>query len=705
MFPGFFKKFIFNRFFKVVFKISILFFVVFAIGLSVWIFQIDNEWSPLIEPKFAERNQQGSVRVLAFDPKSGAEKWLGSLSYGRLEERRPLELVEFPNHLIQSVLVLEDPRFLDHKGFDILGILRAVYVNIVSLRYSQGGSTLTQQLVKNVLLTSEKTIKRKFTEIILAALIEKRFTKDQILEAYLNEIYLGQIGNIQIHGVGRGSEYYFGKPPKELEIHESALLAAMIAGPGIYSPWKNPEKTRARRDRVLKSLMENEFLLQSELELAMQKPLPKESPVASNSRAPYLMDALRKALVEEKGEINVLKGGFDVEIALDLEVQEIAENALLQFSNQVGPEHQALIVGADPQDCTIKFYVGGTRYSVTQLDRIQQSRRPIGSLMKPLEIAPLLENDSSLQLSTLIEDKPLEWSYDSGRGNWKPENYDKKFRGPVSLRTSIEESLNIPIIEIFKTRFPNGILNDVFDPLRAHGLKLPPDRALPSAILGSVEQTPWDVLLAYLKLTRQTLGLAQDAADFACNLSFFRPTGEISNEDSTNFGQAGARLVMATLEGALRRGTSRSLGGKLNLSQAWAGKTGSSSDLRDAWYAALSPNLVALAWTGRDDNGKTKFTGASGALPLLEKIISFYAENRSSLAWTWPLTGDLFFRPLRFPELCRPSETEEALMRSSLSQPTTTTPPPQAFEHNGKNYIWELFKKNSEAPFCATNNS
>lgn len=696
-----------RHFSRIIFRFflgGLLIVVLCIFSFGFWIFQIDREWSPLLETRLAERNSQGSIRVLAVDPKSGAEKWVGSLSFGRLEERKPLTLSDYPAFLIQSVLVLEDPRFLDHGGFDVWGILRATYVNLLSLRYSQGGSTLTQQLVKNVFLTSEKTIKRKITEIVLAALIEKRFTKDQILEAYLNEIYLGQIGNIEIHGVGRGSEYYFGKPPSDLELHEAALLAAMIAGPGVFSPWKNPEKTLARRNRVLKSLLEREFILPEEFDSFSVKDLPKSSPVVSSSRAPYLMDALRRFLLEERGEIQVVKGGFDVELALDLEAHEMAEKILLKWSQGVSPEHEALIVGADPQSCTVKIYVGGSRYGKTQLDRIQQSRRPIGSLVKPLLLTAALEKFTDLNLGTVIDDSPFEWVFDSGRGKWKPENYDKKFRGPVTVRHSLEESLNVPFVKIFQQHYPDGLLQDVFDPLRAMGLNIPSERALPSALLGAIEQSPWDVLVSYLKLTRRAMGIATDAADLACNLSFLSDNPSthtnLDSSDSTGFGSTNARITIAALEGALRRGTSRALGSRLPLTQAWAGKTGSSSDLRDAWYVGISPNLVILTWTGRDDNGKTSFTGASGAMPLVSEIINFYSDSRTSAVWNWPKTETSVLRPLKIPGYCRPSETQEMLLRSVFPEPESLTPPPQPFEWDNKTFVWEILKQGQEPEFC-----
>ena len=731
------------------------------IGVGVWIWHIDSTWSPIIEPRIKERQQVGSIRVMAQDLK-GQPKWIGSLTAGRMEERQPLKLSEVPPQMVQSIVVLEDPRFLQHGGFDVLGIVRAAGKNLVSMRYGQGGSTITQQLVKNVFLTSKKTLRRKFTELVLSAMIENRFSKDEILEAYMNEVYLGQLGAIEIHGVGRAAEYYFGKKVDQLEIHEMALLAAMIAGPGVYSPWKAPDKTRARRDRVLRSLFEAKLILPEEYESALKKPLPPHSTFIAPTRAAYLMDALRENLLQERGEMDLLKGGFDLQVGLDLELQELAEKSLQEKAQQAGDaKAQGLVVAADPVTCEVRAYVGGTNYQVTQLDRIRQSKRAIGSLMKPLEISRVLDDDAGkLSLATVLKDEPLEWSFDSGRSKWKPLNYDNKFRGPVTLRKALEESLNVPIVRVFFERVPSGLLQDTFDPVRALGLEIPQERALPSALLGSVDQTPWNTLQAYVKLVRQAMGIAGDAGDFGCRLSLSSthantPPSETANPSSaaaspntppatipaqtetppsapvtkegaaapespaapaeaknstmslpeygkeTGFAQNGARLTIAALEGALRRGTSRSLGAKLPINQTWAGKTGTSSDGRDAWYASLSPRLVLIAWAGRDDNGKTKFTGASGALPLVAPLIEAWSKREEiAKGWKWPSTKEMLWKPLRLDGMCRPPEIQIALIKSGHPEPIATTPPPEAFKYEDKDYIYEVVRQGAEAPEC-----
>jgi len=672
--------------------------VVFAFSGFVW--SVDHEWSGVLKARIEEESSRSSIRVQVRDPKSGDIQWLGALSAGRLEDRKPVKLSEVPPLLIQAIVTLEDPRFLGHEGFDALGILRAFWANLKSLRYAQGGSTITQQLVKNVFLSNEKTIRRKLTELILAALVEKNFTKDQILEAYLNEVYFGQIGPLEVHGVARGSDYYFNKPLQDLQLHEMALLAALVKGPGYYSPWKYQERAINRRNFVLNKLYEGNLILQGEFETAQKKPLPPSGKTSLSSvKAPYVMDALRKSLLDKKGEEALLSEEFDVVLTLDLDLQESAEKILLARSANWDNSQQALLFAARPSDCKILGYVGGTQYSVTQLDHIRQMERPIGSLIKPLLLGDLLDR-GQINLASVYDDQPLKWSYDQNRNKWEPQNYDRKFRGKVRVRQILEESLNVPLVRIFFERKPDGLLWDELNPLRAFGLKTPEDRAFPSALLGAVEQSPWRIMEAYLKFTRRALGLASDAADLACNLDFQERVQESSktanapSEPIYPYGQMGSRLAIAALEGALRRGTSASLGAHLPKDQEWAGKTGTSSNQRDSWYVLLSPDIVMLSWVGRDDNEVTKFTGATGALPLVNRWIRDRQDKTPQSPWAWPSEERLVWRALDTEKNCISTST------FSSGDNHTTTPPPEPFELDGRILAWELFQENSLPEAC-----
>jgi penicillin-binding protein 1B len=664
-----------------------------AAAFFVW--SVDREWSGVLKDRILEENNRSSIRVMVRDTQSGEKKWMGSISAGRLEDRQPVALSEVPPLLLQSIVTLEDPRFLGHGGFDTTGIVRAMFANLKTLRYAQGGSTITQQLVKNVFLSNEKTLRRKLTELVLSALVEKNFSKDDILVAYLNEIYFGQLGPVEVHGIARGADYYFGKSLKDLELHEMALLAALVKGPGHYSPWRHAERALTRRNFVLGKLFESQMILESEYQEALKKPLPVRLNRITPFRAPYVMDALRQRLLEEKGENALLSTAFDVTLSLDLELQEQAEKILLETSQSWEPEQQAILFAARPRDCRILGYVGGTHYQVTQLDHIRQIERPIGSLVKPLLMASLLEGPD-LSLASTFDDQPLEWSYDNNRGSWSPSNFDRKFRGKVRVREILETSLNVPFVRIFFERNPSGLLWEDLDPLRALGLKAPQDRALPAALLGTIEQSPWRTMEAYLRLTRRAMGLASDAADLDCRLDFEEPAmTQTPPTEATPYGQNGARLALGALEGAVRRGTSVALGSKLSVNQAWAGKTGTSSDQRDSWYALMSPEIVLLAWVGRDDNKETRFTGATGALPLVSAWVRSRLKSpaHAEAVWSWPTPGGSEWRLIDPETGCERSS-------SGLSQPASTTPPPEVFEHEGRKAVWEFFRSGTSLAAC-----
>lgn len=659
-----------------------------------FVWQVDREWSDVLKERIEEESKRSSLRVMIRSPQSQNLQWLGTLSAGRLEDRQPVKMSDIPPLLIHSIVTLEDPRFLSHEGIDTLGILRALWANIKSMRYAQGGSTITQQLVKNVLLSNDKTIRRKLTEALLAALVEKNFSKDQILEAYLNEVYLGQVGPLEVHGIARGSDYYFNKKLSELDLHEMALIAAVVKGPGPYSPWRFPDKALLRRNFVLEKLFEHNLILKNEFEYAIRQALPKsDSGKITPIKAPYVMDALRKQLLDDRGEGTLLTEESEIVLSLDPELQEAAEKVLSKRSEKWPKEQQALLFAARPQDCSILAYVGGTHYSFTQLDHIRQMARPIGSLIKPLLVSELLDS-GELNLAKVIEDQPLNWTFDQGRSAWEPQNYDRKFRGKVTLRQTLEQSLNVPLVRIFFEKNPSGLLWNELSPLRALGLHATEPRSLPSALLGSIEQSPWRVMNAYLKLTRRALGIASDSADLNCELAFQEKNSSAQNTlpaEELGYGQVGARLSIAALEGALRRGTSIALGNILPLDQQWAGKTGTSSDQRDSWYVLLSPDVVMLAWVGRDDNGVTRFTGASGALPLISDWVK---QKKDATSWSWPIPENLVWGALDAETRCL--KTSYFADKTQLS----STPPPEPFESGGQNLVWDLFEKNSLPNNC-----
>lgn len=692
-----------------------------AIGATLWIFSVDTQWSPLIESRIRSRQVAGSISVKAKNAR-GDWQFLGSLNNGRLEERQPITLAEVPPQLIQAIVQIEDPRFHSHEGFDFMGILRAFARNVLSLRYAQGGSTITQQLVKNVFLTNEKTLKRKFTELVLAALVEKRFPKDAILEAYINEVYMGQEGPIAIHGIARASQFYFGKNVGDLSLDEMALLVAMIKGPGFFDPWRHPERTKTRRDFVLKLLADANLILEEEQSSAEAAPLPKRVQSGNATRASYMLDLARQSLINSQGESAVVEGGLEVELSLNTDLQRRAEDALKNTGKDWPLDLQALLIAVDPHTCQIKAYVGGRNYALTQYDRITKSTRSIGSLMKPLEVPYFIENNL-YSLGSALEDRPLEWIYDGGRGKWKPENYDRKFRDRISLRQTLEDSINLPIVRMFFEAEPSGLISKLLNPVTKLGLNIPRDRALPSAILGSIEQRPWDVALAYTRLTRTALGLhpiegcknltyvlgvhefpirKRATSDGSSELIITSPpngdTPESGNKASDQEIMA-AQQVISAMQGATRRGTSSFLSKLLEAEHPWGGKTGTSSDKKDSWYAAVSPHLVVLTWVGSDTALETKFTGASGAAPLAAPLIveAEMIAKQNNFPQAWPMNPLLEWRPYDTKELCFVSDLDAMAFQDLNPPPSNMVPPTQAVVSFRKRELrYELRKKESD---------
>ncbi len=276
-------------------------FVAVAIFCAVAIQNIVTEWSPFLEQRMRTRQQANSIRILARNQKGG-EEWVASLVGGKIDARKNLTLAEVNPLLLSAIVELEDPRFLEHGGFDVIGIARAMIKNIMSFSYREGASTLTQQLVKNLFLTQEKTLSRKAKEIVISVLIEKQFQKEEILEAYVNEIFMGQIGYGDILGLQRAAEFYFGKDQEELNVAESALMAAMVAGSAFYSPFKHPDRTISRRSKVLSILLRTERITQDEYDEAMNSPLPKAPHPSFRSKASYAVEEIRNALIARDGE-------------------------------------------------------------------------------------------------------------------------------------------------------------------------------------------------------------------------------------------------------------------------------------------------------------------------------------------------------------------------------------------------------------------
>jgi penicillin-binding protein 1B len=551
-----------------------------------------------------------------------------------MQKKTPLS--EMPAACLQAVLSIEDTSFLEHSGVSITGTIRAFLKNIITGRKAQGGSTITQQLVKNYFLTPERTYKRKIHEILISVLLETKYTKDQILETYLNIIYMAQNGTYQVLGFPSAAEYYFGKPIENLEVHECALLAAVLNGPGVYNPFKNVEKSLARRNLVLEKMYSQHFLTEKQLEIAKTMPLPTKIPAQATETSPYFLESARQQLEDFGYSLENKK----ILLTLDLEAQSQAQKALQNHLKNLEKQNkyvkkilenekkglEGLVVSAD-SDGRIILAVGGRDFKQSQFNRITKSRRQIGSLVKPFIYLTAIEKGA--KPLDLISDEKFEVKLPT-KQIWSPENYDKKFLGQVPLYFALKNSLNAATAKL-------GLelgLERIVDTLKAAGIKseIP---LLPSLTLGALQLPPLDVLQAYLTLSQlgksPTPTFVESVWDADRNFVYKSPV----TSGADYLSPISTSITIGMMKQVLISGSAAYAGSK-GLKDYWAGKTGTTSDYRDTWFAGFSPHETTVVWVGYDDNKPTNLTGASGAVPIWTDY-TLWAKQRFPLEeFKWP---------------------------------------------------------------------
>ncbi len=522
---------------------------------------------------------------------------------------------EIPLACLQAVIAIEDKDFLMHRGVSATGTFRAVIRNLKARRFAEGGSTITQQLVKNFFLTAKKTLRRKVEEQLLALLLESQMDKDAILEMYLNVIYMGQSGPYQVRGFGSAAQVTFDKPISQLTLPECALLAATINSPGRYNPFEKAEAAKSRRDLVLRKMAEAEMISAAEADEATKAVLPKVAPAQRRSHAPYfVMSALREF---ESWEIES-ENGARLYTTLDPGAQSGLLGAVTKVLPAVEkrvkkPSAQPLQVAAiavDVRTAEVLALVGGRDYRSTQFNRAIDSRRQIGSIVKPFVYWPALRDSSPI---APVSDEPFEWK--NGKQVWRPRNYEgKSYDGNVPMFFALAHSLNIPTARIGQ----QVGLETVIDTLRSAGVtsQIP---NLPSLTLGTLELSPMEVAQSYLTLARmgatERLHLLSRAEDINGKILFeYQPSNE----------QALDPVSTAILVGMMRQSIELGTGKVARLwgfNDAAAGKTGTTNDTRDAWFAGFTPRLMVVVWVGYDDNTTMGLTGAGAALPIWVDIM------------------------------------------------------------------------------------
>jgi len=540
-------------------------------------------------------------------------------------DRQLVALADVPPVLVEAIIAVEDQSFYEHGGVHVWRIAGAMLANVRAGRVVQGGSTLTQQLVKNFYLTRERTLTRKGTEALMALLLERNHSKREILEAYLNEVYMGQRGSVAIHGVGEAAQHYFGKSVGQLGLPEAALLAGLIKGPNLYSPYKHPEAARKRRDLVLSVLREQDKIERDAYESALVADLGVRDVYVDEYVAPYFVEELRQDLSERYGEEILQSEGMAIYATLDAEVQRAANAAVTGQLERLERDYpklrrpssplQAAVVALSPRSGEILALVGGRDYRQSQFNRASQAHRQPGSVFKPIVLLTALarrEGEPQFTLLSKLEDAPFTQKLPTGV--WQPVNYDGEYRGTVSLREAIEQSLNVPVAKLGIAVGPERIV-ETARRLGIASALLP----VPSVSLGSFEVTVLEAARAYA-----VLAAAGSLPGLRSYTEVVHADGRVleerPHEAQKVFDPAEVYLVTSALQGVVDRGTGtalRALGFRGDI----AGKTGTSSDFRDAWFIGYTPDIVIAVWVGFDDGASVHVTGAVAALPIFADVL------------------------------------------------------------------------------------
>ncbi len=566
---------------------------------------------------------------------------IGKIYPAHNEDRVFVRLKEVPPLLIKGLLAVEDRNFYQHHGVDPIAVARALWVDVRAREMVQGGSTLTQQLVKNFFLSNERTMTRKFKEAVMSWQLEWHYEKDEILEAYCNEIYLGQSGKHAIHGFGRASWFYFRRPLSELQLPELALLVGLVRGPSYYDPRRHPKRALARRNQVLAMLAEQGGITLAQVRAAQEAPLGVTAKAASSAAlSPAFIDLVRRQLRRDYREEDLNSAGLQIFTTLDPLVQTGTMRALQTRVEQLEKQQrlpQGSLEGAaivtSNEGGEVLALAGGRDADFAGFNRVLDARRPIGSLIKPAVYLTALSNPK-YTLLTPLNDGPLTLKNPGGKP-WQPLNYDKQFHGWVPLKSALAHSYNLATVRL---GMDVGVSN-VLQTMERLGVeeKLKP---YPSVLLGAAELTPFDVTQMYQSVA---------SGGFHTPLRAIR---EILSRDGRPLRRyevtvrqaadpAAVFLLTRAMQDVMRNGTGVSLYSRVPWSWAVAGKTGTTDGLRDSWFAGFTGDRLAVVWLGRDDNRPTGLSGSTGALQAWGDIMlragaqPLKLETPKGIEWVW----------------------------------------------------------------------
>ncbi|MSR14957.1 MAG: penicillin-binding protein 1B [Gammaproteobacteria bacterium] len=588
-----------------------------------------------------DSNSGEPIGVLRLEPLE-----IGRVHSDLFEDRVLLARENLSQTFVKILMAIEDRRFLSHIGVDWLGILRAASANLRHGRITQGASTLTQQLAKNLYLTRQRTLWRKINEAMMALSLERHYSKDEILETYVNEVFLGQDGNRAIHGFGLAAEYYFGRPLTELSIPEVSLLVGMIRGPSRYNPFRFPERATARRNVVLQALSNVGVVNAPQFRALAATPLGlRQGEWRTGGRYAAFLDLVRRQLKRDYQESDLRTAGLKVFTTLEPIAQSAAEAAVQKIvpTLEVGRPKlkgalQAAVIVTDASTADIKALVGSRTANSQGFNRALDAKRQIGSLIKPFIYLTALERLPAFNVLSRLEDEPRTWHGDNGKA-WTPKNYDGRYHGEVSAEDALARSLNLATVDLGYRLGTNALRES----LRRLGASVDIPN-YPALFLGAVDMSPYDVAQLYQVV----------AADgFRIPLRAINAVVDSHNQPIKRYGLRVERVIDASsafltrylLTRVVERGTARALIRDFPDSLPLAGKTGTSNDARDSWFVGFSGSDLATVWIGRDDNQSAGLTGATGALRVWSQTMKRLGTTPVSLvppadvAWHW-LTAD-----------------------------------------------------------------
>lgn len=550
---------------------------------------------------------------------------IGGIYPAQKEDRLLVRLDQVPPSLVSMLLATEDRNFYTHFGIAPLSILRALVANLQAGKAVQGGSTLTQQLVKNFYLTQERSIQRKATEAVMSLLLDAHYEKDEILETYLNEVYLGQAGQREIHGFGMASQFYFAQPLASLELHQSALLVAMVKGASWYNPRRFPERALKRRNFVLDLLAKDGVVSDQAAQAAKAKDLGvTPTPSFSINRFPAFFELVQRQLAQEYQTKDLQTDGLRIFTTLDPQIQHAAEDSLIATLNaskkSKAADLQGSVVVTMAESGDVVALVGGKDPRFDGFNRALDAVRPIGSLIKPVIFLEALRHPEKYALASLLDDEAFFLTFENGE-TWRPQNYDKKSHGKVPLHAALARSLNLATARLgIELGVPN-----IIELLHDLGLEkeISP---YPSMLLGATNHSPMDMARLYqvfaaggFRVPLHAVRLVSTHEGAALSRYPFEVRQMV---ESTSI-----YLINKALVEVMQEGTGKGVQRWLPESLVVAGKTGTTNDGRDSWFAGFSGDYLGVVWIGKDDNSATGLTGSSGALPVWGRMMGMLPQR------------------------------------------------------------------------------